>query len=87
MSQQNSDVQFVGLAAQDSEEAMQNFVNTFGVGVFPNVNDASGELWARFGIAYQPAFVLLRADGTSETFASLSESDLQGHIDRIFSPS
>lgn len=66
---------------------MLNFVNSRGVDIFPNVNDANGELWARYGIGYQPAFVLLRADGTSETFASLSESDLQGHIDRIFAPS
>ncbi len=75
---------FLGIAALDSEAAMASFVDATGVGVFPNVNDENGDIWARYGISYQPAFVFVSADGSSETFASLGESDLQGQIDRLF---
>ena len=75
---------FVGVAAQDSEAAMVSFVAATGVSVFPNINDQDGQIWARYGIGYQPAFVLIRADGVSETYASLDESELQGHMDRLF---
>lgn len=64
---------------------MKAFIAGTGVDVFDNVNDERGAIWARYGIGYQPAFVLLKADGTSETYASLGEDDLQGHIDRLFS--
>ncbi len=75
---------FIGVAAQDSESAMLAFVQDLGVGVFPNINDERGAIWARYGVGYQPAFVLVRADGTTESYAGLSESELQGHIDRLF---
>jgi hypothetical protein len=77
-------VKFVGVAALDTEDAMLGFVGATGVDVFPNINDEEGQIWARYGIGYQPAFVLIRADGMSETYASLAESELQGHIDRLF---
>ena len=63
---------------------MTAFIGGTGVGVFPNINDADLQIWARYGIGYQPAFVFIDADGASETFASLNESDIQGHIDRLF---
>lgn len=63
---------------------MLAFVEDLGVGVFPNINDEQGELWVRYGVSYQPAFVFIRADGSSESFGGLNESDLQGHIDRMF---
>ena len=75
---------FVGVAALDTEEAMLGFVSGTGVGVFSNINDERGQIWARYGIGYQPAFVLITADGSSETYTSLGESELQGHIDRLF---
>lgn len=75
---------FIGVAALDSEEAMASFIESTGVGVFSHVNDQGGDIWARYGVSYQPAFVLMSADGSSETFASLGESELQGHIDRLF---
>ena len=77
-------MQFIGVAAQDTEEAMLSFVQDLGVDSFANVNDERGVIWARYGIGYQPAFVLVSADGSTETYASLGESELQGHIDRLF---
>ena len=63
---------------------MSAFVGGTGVGIFPNINDERGSIWVEYGIGYQPAFVLKGADGTTETFGALSESDLQGHVGRVF---
>jgi len=64
---------------------MSAFVGGTGVGIFPNIQDEGGDIWREFGIGYQPAFILLKADGSQEQFGSLSEGDLQGHLDRLFS--
>lgn len=63
---------------------MQAFVGGTGVGVFPNINDERGQIWVEYGVGSQPAFVLLRANGSTERFGSLSEEALQGHIDSVF---
>ena len=75
---------FIGVAAHDTESEMQAFIGGTGVGIFPNVNDDTGRVWVKYGIGNQPAFVMLAADGSSETFGSLKEEALQGHIDRLF---
>ena len=84
MQQQNPDVTFVGIAAQDSESAMASFVESTGVAGFDHVNDGNGQLWARYGVTYQPAFVLMAADGRMETRGALGESQLQSLIDELF---
>ena len=64
---------------------MQSFVAATGVkDVFPNINDEEGDIWARYGIGYQPAFVFLGANGETGTFGSLGETDIQNRIDSIF---
>jgi hypothetical protein len=77
-------VQFIGVAALDSSEAMEDFVGITGVGIFPNIDDQDGAIWASYGIGYQPAFVFLSAEGERETFASLGFDDIQRHIDELF---
>ncbi len=78
-------MQFIGIAALDSEAAMQSFVAATGVkDVFPNVNDENGDIWARYGIGYQPAFVFLGANGVQETFGSLGEQDITDRISSLF---
>lgn len=84
MQQQNPDVKFVGIAAQDDEGAMASFVEAGGVGAFPHVNDGPGNLWARYGVTYQPTFVFSGADGATETYGALGEDDLQRLIDELF---
>lgn len=84
MSKENPDVTFIGVAAHDTETEMTGFISATGVGVFPNINDADLAIWARYGIGYQPAFVFVAADGSTETYASLNESDIQAHIDELF---
>jgi hypothetical protein len=80
----NPDITFVGIAGRDDEDAMRNFVSTTGVGAFPHVNDTDGTIWREYEVTYQPAFVFVRADGSSETFGSLDLSDIQSKIDELF---
>jgi thiol-disulfide isomerase/thioredoxin len=60
----NPAVTFVGVAARSDTGAMQNFVDTYGLG-FTNLNDADGSIWARYGVPWQPAYVFYRPDGSS----------------------
>ena len=63
---------------------MASFVESRGVDGFVHVNDERGRLWARYGVTYQPAFVLMKANGTTETRGALGESELQSLIDELF---
>lgn len=63
---------------------MADFVGITGVGIFPNIDDQDGAIWARYGIGYQPAFVFISAEGEQERFASLGLEDIQRNIDELF---
>lgn len=60
----NPAVTFVGVAARSDVSAMQAFVSRYNLN-FTNINDADGAIWAKFNVPWQPAYVFLRADGTS----------------------
>ncbi len=62
---------------------MQEFIDRTGVGIFPNINDESGAIWARYGISYQPAFAFIDDSGEISTTSSLSGSALQERIDAL----
>lgn len=55
----------VGMAGLDSEEAMQGFVDGYGL-PFPNTVSGDGTLWARFSIPVQGAWYFLNDDGAGE---------------------
>jgi thiol-disulfide isomerase/thioredoxin len=79
----NPGVAFVGIAAHSDVGAMQNFASKYGLN-FPNLNDADGSIWARYGVPWQPAYVFYRADGSS-TFvnnptAAMPEQELAGRV-------
>ena len=80
----NPDVNFVGVASRDSEEAMTAFIGATGVGIFPHVNDVDAEIWREYGIGYQPAFVFVKANGTTSTFGALDQDGIQQRIDDLF---
>ena len=60
----NPAVTFVGVSTRADVAAMQGFVSKYNLN-FTNLNDADGSIWARFNVPWQPAYVFLRADGTS----------------------
>ncbi len=79
----NPDVTFVGVAARSSVEDMQSFVSKYDLN-FTNLNDADGEIWARYNVPWQPAFVFYRPDGSS-TFVNnpTSAMTVQQLSDRV----
>lgn len=53
----------IGLGTQDSGDQAADFVETYSTYSFPMYWDETFESWAVFGIASQPAAILLSADG------------------------
>lgn len=56
-------VNFVGIGALGSTEELADFVSHTETSIFPNLNDAEGKLWNRFGIVIQPTILFVDAKG------------------------
>ncbi len=76
-------VTFVGIAARSDIGAMQNFTSKYNLN-FTNLNDADGALWAKFNVPWQPAYLFVKADGTSSFVnnptSAMSEQDLSNRV-------
>jgi peroxiredoxin len=59
-------VQFIGVAWTGSDERFQGFIDQYGL-TFPQISDDAGDVYARFGIPYQPSLVIVTADGEVQT--------------------
>lgn len=74
---------FIGVAWNGSRDAMQAFVERHDL-TFPNVVDPGGELFARYGVPSQPAWVFIDGDGeTTRVQGSLDDRELTAYIDAI----
>jgi peroxiredoxin len=65
----------VGVAWTGSDDDFQGFVDTYDL-TFPQISDDPGDVYGRFGIPAQPAFVIVTADGSVETLFGAIEPDL-----------
>jgi hypothetical protein len=64
---------------------MQDFVNENGL-TFTNINDSAGEVFARFNVPYQPAWVFITKDGIVTTrIGVLSDEELDQELTRLAS--
>ena len=64
---------------------MQDFVNENGL-TFSNINDSAGEIFARFDVPYQPAWVFIAKDGIVTTrIGVLSDLELEAELNRLAS--
>lgn len=62
---------------------MQDFVNENGLS-FTNINDGDGEIFARFNVPYQPAWVFIAKDGTVTTsIGVISDLELEQELNRL----
>ena len=62
---------------------MQKFVDETGI-TFTNINDRAGEVFARFNVPYQPAWVFIAKDGTVTTkIGVLSDLELEHELNRL----
>jgi len=59
-------VHIIGVAWNGSEQSMQEFISKHQL-TFVNVKDNDGLIFAQFEVPYQPAWVFIKQDGTSET--------------------
>ncbi len=77
------EVAFIGVPGRDSADAMQAFVDQYGL-EFPQAVTEDGSLWSRFGVAYQPAWVFVNDDGGSALVPSgLAPGDLERVLDDL----
>lgn len=75
----------LSIAGRDDVSEMQGFVERHGLGgLFPHLADGSGELWRRFGVSGQPAWVFVDDSGESERiFGALTDEELQARLDQL----
>lgn len=73
-------VTFVGVPGHDSDDAHEAFVEEHGLDEIPHVVDEDGSLWGRFGITYQPAWVFVDEDGTSQVVAGGLYDELAARV-------
>ena len=68
-------MQFVGIAWTGSDDSFQGFIDKHGL-TFPQVSDDGGDVYARFEIPVQPAFVLIEVDGTVQQIQGAVDGEL-----------
>ena len=73
-------VSVVGVGGRGQSDALEAGVTQFGIDSFPNIADR-GELWARFGVYAQPAFVVVTAEGN--VLGHMGDLDLNGIRDLV----
>ncbi|WP_036553560.1 redoxin domain-containing protein [Nocardiopsis sp. CNT312] len=78
------DVEFIGVAGLGEVDAMSGFVSDTGTGGLTHLVDGDGSLWSGFGVASQPAFAFLSADGTFETVqGTLTDEELDSRVTAV----
>ncbi len=76
-------VHIIGVAWNGSEQSMQEFVTTHQL-TFANIKDNDGLIFAQFEVPYQPAWVFIRQDGTSETnVGAMDEVTLTAMLNKL----
>ena len=87
MQRYDGKVRIIGVASRDQRPAMQEFVARHGLGDMVNIADVDGDVWRRFGVVAQPAWVFIDAEGgTGErVLGALPPADLEARLDALSS--
>lgn len=73
----------LGVAWNGSAEAMNDFVTRHGI-TFSNVSDNDGNIFAQFGVSYQPAWVFITQRGEVTThLGALDEVSLEEKLQQL----
>ena len=76
-------VRIIGVAWNGSEESIQEFVAKHQL-TFGNIKDNDGLVFTQFDVAYQPAWVFIQQDGTSETnLGAMDEVTLSKMLNKL----
>jgi peroxiredoxin len=62
-----------------NDDSFQGFIDKHGL-TFPQISDNPGDVFARFDVAFQPAMVIVKADGSIETIAGAISGPLLDQI-------
>lgn len=76
-------ITFVGMAGHDTDEAHRAFVDEHGLDAMLHVVDEDGSLWSQYGVNYQPAWVFVDEDGTTEVVAGGLYDDLEPRLQAL----
>ncbi len=77
-------VQFVGVAGQDTAQAMSRFVADTGTGSLTHLSDTTGVVWREFGVAVQPSFAFITSDGATDIrVGALEEAALRARVAEV----
>jgi len=68
-------VNFVGVAWTGSDDDFQAFIDTHGI-TFPTISDDAAVVFERFGVASQPALVVVDARGEEQQVFGAVEDEL-----------
>lgn len=74
-------VEVIGVAGRGDLAAMEQFVEQTGTGGLDHIVDDDGSIWTDFGVAAQPAFAFIDADGEVDVFVGTLGGD--GLADRM----
>ena len=75
--QYGDQVDFFGVAWSGSDDQFAGFVDDHGL-TFPQISDDPGLVYERFGVAFQPAMVVIQPDGTLERLSgSLDDAAIE----------
>lgn len=78
------EVALYGVAGRGEVPAMEEFVSDTGTGGITHVVDDDGSIWTDYGVAAQPAFAFISAEGEVEVFVgSLSRDDLTARMQAL----
>ena len=81
----SASVTVLGVAWNGSRQAMEDFVDRHNLS-FPSLVDMSGEVFGRYGIPFQPAWIFLDDQGEmTRVLGSLGAASLQQYINDLTS--
>lgn len=74
---------FLGVAWSGTSEAMLEFIDRHGLS-FPTIVDQNGDIYLRYEVPYQPAWVFIDAEGNHQrVMGALDEDELRANIESI----
>jgi peroxiredoxin len=76
-------VTIVGVAWAGNQSSYQSFVDRHGL-TFVNLDDTPGDIYSKYKVPYQPAWVFVATDGTATTRTGvIGESELSELIQEM----
>ena len=78
-------IDVIGVASRDQQSAMEAFVARHGLEDMVTIADVDGEVWQRFGVVGQPAWVFLDAEtNTGErVLGALPRAEVERRLEQL----